>query len=139
MQVNNCILNYFEIELEASEEARKHDAKSIYKAPYSNLGSWKFLDFQCLENFFDSLFCIGKHDKHIICINDRVSVGSYVFIVSFYHCDNFGFWEFTINNLFADNRIPLCNTNFSHFGFGMFLKKFFRGRYFFLFTGNTHP
>jgi len=32
-------LNYFEIELEAAEEARKYDAKSIYKAPYSNLGS----------------------------------------------------------------------------------------------------
>jgi hypothetical protein len=32
-------LNYSEKELENAEEARKYDAKSIYKTPYSNLGS----------------------------------------------------------------------------------------------------
>ena len=32
-------LNYSEKELESAEEARKYDAKSIYKTPYSNLSS----------------------------------------------------------------------------------------------------
>ena len=32
-------LNYSEKELENAEEARKYDSKSIYKTPYSNLGS----------------------------------------------------------------------------------------------------